>query len=188
MDAQTSNTVITIAISVIAIAVVLQTISAIVSAMATLKVKGIVEEARSKLEPVTENAMQVLTETRQSVKETNEKLQPILTNAIRITNEIKEVSERTNEIVARGQAQAANLDAALTDTVGRARVQIANVEDTMDHVLRNVRDTSTHVNQGVLSPIRKVNGLVNGVSAALGFLMQGRTTVQRATHEDEMFI
>ncbi len=188
MEAQISNSILSIAIVVIAIAVVLQTVSAVISAMAVFKVKASVDEARAQFEPLANDAKLVLEEARNNLRETNEKLKPILVSAATITTNIREVSEKTNDIVTRGQAQAERLDAVLTDTVERARVQMDNVEDTMNHVLRSVRDTSTHVNQGILSPIRKMNGIVNGIGAAVGFLSQGRTTVQRATHEDEMFI
>lgn len=188
MDAQTSNTIISVAIAVIAVAVVLQAVSAVVSAVAAMKMKKAVEEARRQIEPVAANAMVVLNETRAAVQATNEQLKPVMAIALQITTEMKEITGKVNAVSTIGKTQAESLDEALTETVGRVRVQLGNVEDTMDHVLRNVRETSNHVNQGVLSPIRKVNGIVNGLSAALGFLLQGRTTVQRATHEDEMFI
>jgi ElaB/YqjD/DUF883 family membrane-anchored ribosome-binding protein len=162
MEAQISNSILSAAIVVIAIAVVLQTVSAVVSAMAVFKVKASVDEARAQFEPLAADAKKVLDEARNNLRETNEKLQPILASAIAITQNVKEVTHKTNEIVTRGQAQAERLDTVLTDTVERARVQMDNVEKTMDHVLRTVRDTSTHVNQGILSPIRKVNGIVNG--------------------------
>ncbi len=188
MEAQVSNQIIVIAIVVIAIAVVMQTISAMVSAMTALRMKAALDKARQEIEPLAVQAKELLGEARVAVRATNEQLQPILQSAARITVELQEITHKANDMASRGKAQAEQLDDALTETVDRVRVQMTNVEATVEHVLQNVRDTSSHVNTGIVTPIRKLNGLMNGVSTALGFLLQGRTTVQRATHEDEMFI
>jgi ABC-type transporter Mla subunit MlaD len=150
--------------------------------------KASIAEIQSQVKPVAERAMEVLEQTRTTVTAINTKMDPILANAAEVTAQAKSVMDKANQIMDRGQNQAVRIDEALTETVDRVRVQLGNVEDTVDHVLRGVRHTSDHVHEGILSPIRQLNGLVSGVSAAVGFLLQGRTTVSRATQDDEMFI
>ncbi|MCZ2154035.1 MAG: hypothetical protein LC114_09075 [Bryobacterales bacterium] len=188
IESQLANTIVTIAIAVIAVAVAIQAISAVVAAIAASKMKAAVSEIQSQVKPIAERAMEVLDQTRTVVASLQTRVEPLLTDAAHVVAQAKGVTEKANAIMARGQSQAENLDAALTDTVQRVRLQLGNVEHTMDHVLHGVRSTADQMNSGILAPIRKANGLVNGVAAAVGFLMQGRTTVSRATHDDEMFI
>lgn len=188
IEQQLANTIVTIAIAVIAVAVAMQAISAVVAAIAATKTRAAIEEIKNQVKPVAERAMEVLSQTRGTVTSLHERLDPILNDAASVTAQAKTVMEKANLIMAKGQNQAESLDEALTETVERVRMQLGNVEDTVDHVLRGVRSTSDELNSGIVAPIRKANGLVNGVAAALGFLMQGRTTVSRATQDDAMFI
>ncbi|MDZ7637559.1 MAG: hypothetical protein U5J83_04820 [Bryobacterales bacterium] len=188
IEQQLANTIVTIAVAVIAVAVAMQAISAVVSAIAASKMKKAIVEIQGQVKPVAERAMEVLEQTRGTVTSLNARIEPILSDAADVTAQAKTVMAKANVIMAKGQNQAEKMDEALTETVERVRIQLGNVEGTVDHVLRGVRSTSTEMNEGILSPVRRMNGLVNGVSAALGFLLQGRTTVSRATHDDEMFI
>ena len=188
IEPQLANTIVTIAIAVIAVAVAMQAVSAVVTAIASSKMKASIADIQSQVKPVAARAMEVLDQTRGAVTSLHARLDPILNDAANVTAQAKTVMEKANAIMAKGQYQAENLDEALTETVDRVRIQLGNVEDTVDHVLRGVRSTSDQMSSGILAPIRKANGLVNGVAAAVGFLMQGRTTVSRATHDDEMFI
>lgn len=188
IEPQLANSIVTIAIAVIAVAVALQAISAVVSAIAANKMKASISQIQTQIKPVAERAMEVLEQTRTTVTSIHAKVDPILADAAQVTAQAKSVMEKANTIMDRGQNQAAKIDEALSETVDRVRVQLGNVEGTVEHVLRGVRQTSNHVHEGILSPIRQLNGLVSGVSAAVGFLLQGRTTVSRATQDDEMFI
>lgn len=188
IEQQLANTIVTIAIAVIAVAVAMQAISAVIAAIAAMKTKAAVEAIRSHVQPVAERAMEVLEQSRNTVTTVHARLDPILSDAANVTAQAKSVMEKANLIMEKGQNQAANIDVALTETVERVRTQLGNVEETVGHVLHGVRSTSDQLNSGILTPIRKANGLVNGIAAAVGFLMQGRTTVSRATQDDAMFI
>ena len=89
--------------------------------------------------------------------------------------------------VAKGQVM--KLDALLTDFSDRAKVQLDRAEMVLDDTMSRTQQTVTVVQQGVLSPIREVHGLVAGVRAAIGHLGRSRRpTVDHATSDEEMFI
>ena len=59
------------------------------------------------------------------------------------------------------------------------------VEDTVGRV----HETVGAVHNGLLAPVRQINGLAAGAKAAVGvFLKGGRPNVAEATQQDEMFI
>ena len=63
------------------------------------------------------------------------------------------------------------------------------VELILDDTLSSLHETSVLLNKGILRPIREINGVAAGIQAALACLFSGRRlTVERATHDDEMFI
>jgi hypothetical protein len=59
----------------------------------------------------------------------------------------------------------------------------------VDDTMTRVHQTVTAVHSGVIRPVREIQAVTAGVSAALQHLMQGgRPSVAQATHDDEMFI
>jgi hypothetical protein len=80
-------------------------------------------------------------------------------------------------------------DEILGEVTARARIQMDRVEMVLDDTVSRVQETIALLNKGILRPVREINALAAGVSAALGFLFRGRRiSVERATHDEEMFI
>jgi len=117
-------------------------------------------------------------------------------NILDVTAKATEIAAKTNEMAARavemmdiGKAQLAKLDVVITDATERAKVQIERAELVVDDTLGRVNQTVTAVHNGVLRPVREVQGLAAGLRAAVEHLMKGgRPSVADATHDDEMFI
>jgi hypothetical protein len=88
------------------------------------------------------------------------------------------------------KAQVKRLDATVTDIVDRTRLQVIRADELMNRTLDRVEDATEAVHNTVVSPVRKVSGLISGITAALEFLRNGRrrggdgVTVP----QDEMFI
>jgi len=81
------------------------------------------------------------------------------------------------------------VDAFLDDAATRARTQMEHVELVVDDTLARFQETSAVLQKGVLKPLRQLNALAAGLQAAVEYLFnRHRTTVERATQEDEMFI
>ena len=103
--------------------------------------------------------------------------------------QIADISNRTNEILDIGRRQMVRLDEVLEDATTRARVQFDRVEMVLDDTMGRVQDTVAIMHNGVLKPLKEVQGVAAGVRAAFFFLMRGRrANPSSATVDEEMFI
>ena len=85
--------------------------------------------------------------------------------------------------------QLAIVEEVVGDAAVRAKVQMERVELVLDDTLSRAHETVAVVHDGIMRPLREVNGIAAGVRAALGALARGnRPTVDRATSDEEMFI
>jgi hypothetical protein len=60
----------------------------------------------------------------------------------------------------------------------------------VDRTVKQVEQVSETVKTTVMRPVTEVNGILNGVKAAVGFYAHGgrRPSVETATQDEEMFI
>ena len=87
------------------------------------------------------------------------------------------------------------VDATVNDVVDRARLQIIRADELLSRTLDRVEQTSELVQKTVVSPVRQISGLMQGVSVALEFFFShrnrkngGRREERRPVPQDEMFI
>jgi len=103
--------------------------------------------------------------------------------------QLTEVTGKANRILDTTQAQLSKIDEVLNEATTRAKVQMDRIELVMDDTISRVQETVALLHTGILRPLREANGLVVGVRAAIRYLLRGgRAGVERATHDDEMFI
>jgi hypothetical protein len=103
--------------------------------------------------------------------------------------QIADVAEKTNAVLDLTHKQLVRIDDVLGDATSRAKVQMDRVELILDDTLSRLHETTALLHKGILRPVREINGVAAGVQAALGYLFGGRRlTVERATHDEEMFI
>ncbi len=95
--------------------------------------------------------------------------------------------------VLRDQVQ--RVDAAVNDVVDRGRLQIIRADELLSRTLDRVEQTSDMVHNTVVSPIRQVSALIQGITTGLEFLFGGRGRKNSGSREDrrpvpqdEMFI
>jgi len=134
------------------------------------------------------------------VKTLSEKVQPLvpkvesLVASTQVTVEqsrkqIVDITTQANEILASTKNQLAKVEDVVSDATARARVQMDKVELVLDDTLNRAHDTVATVHQGILRPLRELNGIAAGVRGALAFLAKGnRPSPDRATSDEEMFI
>jgi hypothetical protein len=96
------------------------------------------------------------------------------------------VSETTTVV----RSQVERLDATVTDIVDRTRLQVIRADELLNRTMDRIEETSDVVHRTVVSPIRQLSGLVQGLTAGLDFLLGGK---RRRGHDvsvpqDEMFI
>jgi ABC-type transporter Mla subunit MlaD len=103
--------------------------------------------------------------------------------------QITEITTRANDILDSTKRQLAIMEDVVGDAAVRAKVQMERVELVLDDTLSRAHETVAVVHDGIMRPLREVNGIAAGVRAALGALARGnRPTVDRATSDEEMFI
>ena len=89
------------------------------------------------------------------------------------------------------RAQIERLDATVTDVIDRARLQVIRADELVNRTMDKVEETTEVVHKTVLSPLRRVTGLMQGVSTGLEFLFTRRRSRPRdgmGVQQDEMFI
>jgi hypothetical protein len=102
--------------------------------------------------------------------------------------QIQEITFKTNEILDSTRKQLARVDAVMEDAAGRARVQMDRAEMVLDDTMNRAQETVALVHNGIMKPLREIQGVSAGVRAALNFLMRGRNGPVHATADEEMFI
>jgi methyl-accepting chemotaxis protein len=99
---------------------------------------------------------------------------------------IADVSESTAMV----RTQLGRLDATVSDVVDRARLQVIRADDMLSRTLDRVEQTTEMVHSSVISPIRHVAGMIQGLTAGLEYLVGARRRRRdgAAVPQDEMFI
>jgi hypothetical protein len=138
------------------------------------KMETIAEEVKGKTLPTLELAQTTLTELRP-------KLQVISDHLMETTTLVRNEVER--------------VDATVSDATDRARLQIIRADEMLTRTLDRVEQTSDLVSKTVVSPVRQVSGIIQGVTAGLEFFLSHRgrkngdsRSSRRAVPQDEMFI
>jgi len=95
--------------------------------------------------------------------------------------------------VLRGQIH--RVDATVNDVIDRTRLQVIRADELFSRTLDRVEQTSDMVHKTVVSPVRQISGLMQGITVGLEFLFGGRgrrngggREERRPVPQDEMFI
>ncbi len=138
------------------------------------RIEAIASELRAKVVPAVEQAEALLTEIRP-------KMQVIGDNLQHATTTLRD--------------QVLRADAAVQDAVDRGRLQIIRADELLTRTLDRVEETTDMVHSTVVSPIRQLSGIMQGITVGLEFLFGGRgrrnggsREERRPVPQDEMFI
>jgi hypothetical protein len=102
---------------------------------------------------------------------------------------IVEITVKTNQILDVAKKQMETVEGFLEDASLRTRKQLERAEIVVEDALDRAQETVELVHKGILAPIRGINGVAAGVSAALHFLLRGaRPSPDQVTVDEEMFI
>jgi len=91
------------------------------------------------------------------------------------------------------RSQIERVDATVTDAVDRARLQIIRGDELLTRTMDRVEQTTEMVQKTVVSPVRQISGLMQGITVGLEFLFaarrrNGRRGERTPVPQDEMFI
>lgn len=102
---------------------------------------------------------------------------------------IAAVSEEAVRIARTGREQVERMGDLLHDAGDRARERLAQIDESVAGTVEQVENAGEAVRRAVMKPVREVNGVAAGISAAVSTLMRGRkSSVDSATQDEEMFI
>lgn len=189
---------------VVAIGVALACLTFIIQAGILIALYSAVRKFQERVSPLIEKGEAVVTKAAPVV----EKLGPVIDHAkpameraaavLATTQEILDdtrprISEIVNETAAitkSGRVQAERLGQLLEDASTRARDRLEQIDRTVDNTVEQVEHAGESVKRAVLRPVREINGIAAGISAAVSTLVRGprRSPVDHATQDEEMFI
>jgi hypothetical protein len=132
--------------------------------------------ALEKVEPAVEKANAIFTTTLAVLEETRPR--------------IAEMAAEGVEIARLGHEQVERVGKLLHDAGERARTRLDQIDRSVDHTVEQVEQIGDAVKEAALRPVREVNGIAAGISAAVSTLVRGsrRSSVDHATQDEEMFI
>ncbi|MBZ5609727.1 MAG: hypothetical protein LAP38_15815 [Acidobacteriia bacterium] len=103
--------------------------------------------------------------------------------------QITEITVKANEILESTKSQLAVIEDVVTDASTRAKVQLERVELVLDDTLSRAHETVATIHEGIMRPLKEINGIAAGIKTALNYLARGnRPSVDQATSDEEMFI
>jgi ABC-type transporter Mla subunit MlaD len=103
--------------------------------------------------------------------------------------QIVDITTSANQILESTKSQLAMVEEVVSDASARAKVQLERVELVLDDTLSRAHETVATVHDGIMRPLRELNGIAAGVKSALAYLARGnRPSVDQATSDEEMFI
>ncbi|HEY6768190.1 MAG TPA: hypothetical protein VI386_25835 [Candidatus Sulfotelmatobacter sp.] len=137
------------------------------------RMEAIADELKGKTLPVLDSAQSFITEFRPKLA--------VITDNVQATS-----------ILVRGEIE--RVDATVNEIVDRARLQVIRADELLGRTLDRVEKTTDIVHTTVVSPIRQVSGVMQGITAGIEYLLgnryqkNGRTRERRPVPQDEMFI
>lgn len=123
---------------------------------------------------------------------------PILATAHAILDEaqpkLSEITSNLAESTATVRAHVAEMAEATTEIVGRARLQAERIDEFVGNTLSRIELTTEFIQQSVITPIKRIQAIVQAVSAGWGILRANRSRRKTqgnssgADADEEMFI
>lgn len=156
-----------------AVAVILQMIILLVLLISLRKTSAKMEALAGEIHG---RAMPMLASAESLLSDSRGKVEIVMGNLVATTTTLKTQMDR--------------LDVTINDIVDRTRLQVIRADDIVTRTLDRVEQTTEIVQHTVVSPVRQISGIVQGlsvgVSAFFGHNRRRRPT--RATQDEELFI
>ncbi len=127
------------------------------------------------------------------------KVMPTVQQAEALLNDLRPkleiIADNLQESTTLLRDQVTRVDATIKDAMDRGRLQIIRADELITRTIDRVEQTTELVQQTVVSPIRQMSGLMQGLSAGLEFFFRGigrrkatRRDQRQPVPQDEMFI
>lgn len=132
-------------------------------------------------------------------KRVEEKALPVLESTRAIledaTPKIKEITANLADVSGTIKTQVTRMDATFNDTLDRTRLQVIRVDELVSRTIDKVEETTEMVQHTVLTPLKQLTGVIQGLSVGVGaFLARRRKAAMESGQatgrgdDEEMFI
>jgi len=103
--------------------------------------------------------------------------------------QVKEISQEAVAIVHSGREQVERIGDLVHSAGDKAKARLDQIDQSVDSTIEQVGNVGGVVKRAVMKPVREVNGIAAGISAAVSTLMRHKkSSVDAATQDEEMFI
>ncbi len=168
----------TIFIAVTAGAVVLQMLILLGMFLTIRRLSAVVrqmsEDVLARALPLLEQSKKLTTDVQSLLETTRPKLDIILDNVSVVSTTACDQTQK--------------IEVAINSFMDRARLHAIRVDEMLTRTFDRVEDTSSKVQNTVLSPFRHLNGVLQGIGVGLETLFQKSRQPRNGKHNDEMFI
>lgn len=163
------------ALVLLSIAVAVSSLSLLIQAVASWRVYQSVRKLQEEVSPLIPRAKTAIEQAETTFRQA--------------ATELHEAANLARDLMESVQAQVDGIDRARQELAAQWRVQSERIDLVLEDILGRVQEVVGVLHGTVMRPVREVSGMVAGVKAALQtLLLARRPTVDRATHDDEMFI
>ena len=160
---------------VIAIGVLLSLAAFVVQTVMVAMMLRVTKAMQEKLLPIIDATGPLVQTVRTFADENLPKFAQMTTDATEVVKSLHTQVDRLGEVV--------------KEVSDRTRAQIARIDGAVDLTVDQVQHASESVKHAVLRPVRQVDGIMQGIRAAVAVMAQGRReSVDHATQDEEMFI
>lgn len=103
---------------------------------------------------------------------------------------IAEISTEAAAIAKSSRLQVERIGELLDEAGSRAKERLEQIDHSVDATVEHLEQAGDVMRRAVMRPVREVNGLAAGISAAVSTLVHGsrKSSVASATQDEEMFI
>lgn len=164
----------TLFIAVTSIAVVIQAAILVALFLSLRKTSArmmvVADQVQQRALPALESAQAIL-------NDTGPKLQTITSNLVDVTTTLKSQVERADLTVA--------------DLLDRTRLQVIRADELVSRAMDRVEETTEMVQHSVISPVRQVSAIIQGLTAGVGAFFGKRmrgAEGEGAQQDEELFI
>jgi hypothetical protein len=102
--------------------------------------------------------------------------------------QVEEIIKTAADSAAMIKAQLGRVDETLSDVLDRTRLHVIRADELVGRTMDRVEETTDLVHSTVISPIRALSGLVQGITAGMGVFLGRRGRERARGSHDEMFI
>jgi hypothetical protein len=135
--------------------------------------KTTADEIKAQAFPVIESGKAIQADIKRILETSAPKVELVLDNAAAITTT--------------AHAGIGRVESTVNDMLDRARLQVIRADEMVTRAMDSVEDTTEKVAHTVTSPVRKANGLVQGITTGFGAYF-GQKRKRNGGPADEMFI